>query len=280
MRLSSLRLTLALALIAFSTWALCEPSPVVVCYPGGPVSEDDANKAMTAMLGVVEKVGGWPAQSFSSAFSSDVEGCKSLLKQKNPTFAITSLGIFLDQRQSLHLEPVVQPKMRGSSTEQFHLVAIKGRFNSLEEIKGKQVGGTVFEEAEFIRRIVFAGQLNPEKDFALKPSKQAIRALRSLDKGELDAVLLNGQQFAALASLPLTHEFVSVFTSTPIPLMGLVANKETSTPEERNRFAKALSDMCNEAEGKKLCDLFAIDAFVPASQSAIQPAITLWDKGH
>lgn len=280
MRLSSLRLTLALALIAFSTWALCEPSPVVVCYPGGPVSEDDANKAMTAMLGVVEKVGGWPAQSFSSAFSSDVEGCKSLLKQKNPTFAITSLGIFLDQRQSLHLEPVVQPKMRGSSTEQFHLVAIKGRFNSLEEIKGKQVGGTVFEEAEFIRRIVFAGQLNPEKDFALKPSKQAIRALRSLDKGELDAVLLNGQQFAALASLPLTHEFVSVFTSTPIPLMGLVANKETSTPEERNRFAKALGDMCNEAEGKKLCDLFAIDAFVPASQSAIQPAITLWDKGH
>ncbi len=280
MRLSSLRLTLALALIAFSTWALCEPSPVVVCYPGGPVSEDDANKAMAAMLGVVEKVGGWPAQSFSSAFSSDVEGCKSLLMQKKPTFAITSLGIFLDQRQSLHLEPVVQPKMRGSSTEQFHLVAIKGRFNALEEIKGKQVGGTVFEEAEFIRRIVFAGQLNPETDFALKPSKQAIRALRSLDKGELDAVLLNGQQFAALGSLPLTHEFDSVFTSTPIPLMGLVANKETSTPEERNRFAKALSDMCNEAEGKKLCDLFAIDAFVPASQAAIQPAITLWDKGH
>ncbi len=280
MCLSSLRLTLALALIAFSSLALCEPSPVVVCYPGGPVSEEDANKAMSAMLGVVEKVGGWPAQSFSSAFSSDVEGCKSLLKQKNPTFAITSLGIFLDQRQSLHLEPVVQPKMRGSSTEQFHLVAIKGRFNALEEIKGKQVGGTVFEEAEFIRRIVFAGKLDPEKDFALKPSKQAIRALRSLDKGELDAVLVNGQQFAALASLPLTHELDSVFTSAPIPLMGLVANKETSTPEERNRFAKALSDMCTDAEGKKLCELFAIDAFVPASPNAIQPSITLWDKGH
>lgn len=280
MHLSSLRLTVAFAFIAFSSVVISEPSPVVVCYPGGPVSEEDANKAMSAMLDVVESVGGWPANSFSSAFSSDVEGCKSLLKEKKPSFAITSLGIFLDQRQALHLEPVVQPKMRGSSSEQYHMVAVKGRFNSLDELKGKQVGGTVFEEIEFIRRVVFAGKVDPEKDFALKPSKQAIRALRALDKGELDAILLNGQQYAALASLPLTHELDSVFTSAPIPLMGLVANKETSAPEERNRFAKALSDMCNDPGGKKLCELFAIDAFIPASQTAIQPAISLWDKGR
>lgn len=280
MRLSTLRLTMALAIFAFSSLALSDPSPVVVCYPGGPVSEDDANKAMSAMLGVVERIGGWPAQTFSSAFSSDVESCKALLKEKKPTFAITSLGIFLDERQNLHLEPVVQPKMRGGSTEQYHLVAIKGRFASIEDVKGKLVGGTVFEESEFIKRIVFAGKLDPQKDFSLKPSKQAIRALRALDKGELDAILLNGQQFAALASLPLTHELDSVFTSDQIPLMGLVANKETSTAEERNRFAQALSDMCKDADGKKLCELFAIDAFVPASQPAIQPAISLWDKGR
>lgn len=278
MRLSSLRLTVTLVSLFVSTLAISEPSPVVVCYPGGPVSEDDANKAMTAMLDVVEKVGGWPSHTFSSAFSSDVEGCKTLLKEKKPVFAITSLGIFLDQRQSLHLEPVVQPKMRGTSSEQYHLMAIKGRFSTLDELKGKQVGGTVFEEAEFIRRIVFAGKVDPQKDFSLKPSKQAIRALRALDKGELDAVLLNGQQFAALASLPLTHELDSIFTSAPIPLMGLVANASSSSLEERNRFAKALTEMCNATDGKKLCDLFAIDAFVPASQPAIQPAISLWDK--
>jgi ABC transporter, phosphonate, periplasmic substrate-binding protein len=280
MRHSTLRLTMTLAFLAFSRLVFSDPAPVVVCYPGGPVSEEDANKAMSAMLGVVERVGGWPSQTFSSAFSSDVEGCKTLLKEKKPSFAITSLGIFLDQRQNLHLEPVVQPKMRGGSTEQFHLVAVKGRFASLEDLKGKLVGGTVFEESDFIRRVVFAGKLDPEKDFSLKPSKQAIRALRALDKGELDAILLNGQQFAALASLPLTHELDSVFTSAPIPLMGLVANQQTSTPEERNRFARALSDMCKDTDGKKLCELFAIDAFVPASLPAIQPVITLWDKGR
>ena len=53
MRHSTLRLTMTLAFIAFSRLAFSDPAPVVVCYPGGPVSEEDANKAMSAMLGVV-----------------------------------------------------------------------------------------------------------------------------------------------------------------------------------------------------------------------------------
>lgn len=272
-------LPLALILASvLSTAQAADPSPVVVCYPGGPVSEEDANKAMSAMLNVVEKVGGWPANTFSSAFSSDLKACTALLSQKRPAFAITSLGIYLDQRENLHLEPVVQPKMRGLTSEQFHLVVVKGSFTSLAELKGKSVGGSVFDEADFIRKIVFAGKIDPQKEFELKPSKQAIRALRALDKGELDAVLLNGQQFAALESLPLTHPLESIFTSAPIPLMGLVANQQLSSPEDRTRFAKALSAMCSDAEGKKLCDLFSIDAFVPASQAAIAPAIVLWGK--
>lgn len=266
--------------IVLSGIANADPSTVVVCYPGGPVSEDDANKAMSAMLGVVERVGGWPANTFNSTFSSDVAGCEKLLTTNKPAFAITSLGIFLDQREALHLDPVVQPKMRGETTEQFHLVAIKGRFSSLEDLKGKMVGGTVFDEAAFIRKVVFANKLDPATDFQLKAGKQAIRALRALDKGELDAVLLNGQQYAALGSLPLTHELESVFTSASLPLMGLVADRETSTNDERARFAKALVDLCKDPDGKKLCDLFAIDAFVPASASAINPVIALWNKGH
>ena len=280
MSFQSVRNILLIIGIVFSGATIAASSTVVVCYPGGPVSEDDANKAMSAMLSVVERVGGWPANTFSSSFSSDVEGCKKLLNENKPAFAITSLGIFLEQRDSLHLEPVVQPKMRGETTEQFHLVAIKGRFASLDDLKGKTIGGTVFEEAGFIRKIVFAGKINPEQDFQLKASKQAIRALRALDKGELDAVLLNGQQFAALGSLPLTHELDSVFTSAPLPLMGLVANQESSTSDERARFAKSLANLCKDPDGMKLCGLFAIDAFVPASPAAINPMISLWNKSH
>ena len=43
--------------------------------------------------------------------------------------------------------------------------------------------------------------------------------------------------------------------------------------------AKALQATCADSEGRKLCDLFGIEAFVPANNAAIEPAITLWKQG-
>jgi hypothetical protein len=61
--------------------------------------------------------------------------------------------------------------------------------------------------------------------------------------------------------------------------MGMVGNNQISTAEERGRMAKALQGTCSDSEGKKLCDLFGIEAFVPANAGAIEPAITLWKQG-
>ena len=254
------------------------PAPIVVCYPGGPVSEAEANSAMGAMLRVVERVGDWPANSFTSYFTAQVDDCRNLLNTKQPAFAITSLGLFLEQRQAHHLLPVVQPRMKGATSERYRVMVQKDKYADLESLKGKSMGGTVFEEPDFLTKIVFAGNPDPAKFFNIQPSRQAIRALRSLDKGELDAVLLNGQQYAALGSLPLKTPLAAVFTSEDIPLMGLVANSQKSKPEERQRLAKALQGMCTDTDGRKLCDLFGIEAFVAADSAAIDPMIKLWQN--
>ncbi|MGZ8215839.1 sterol transporter periplasmic substrate-binding protein BstB [Methylomagnum sp.] len=253
--------------------------PIVVCYPGGPVNEADANGAMAAMLRVVERVGQWPAQSLTSEFTAKAADCRKLLAEKKPKFAITSLGLFLEERAAHRLVPVIQPKMKGATVERYQVVASQGKFKSLDELKGKAVGGTVLEEPEFIGRIVFAGKIDPATFFDLKPSRQALRALRSLDSGELDAVILNGQQSAGLASLPLKTPAEAVFTSADIPLMGLAADSKATTAEERARFAKALEGMCTDAEGKKLCDLFGVEAFQPAAPAVFEPMVKLWEKG-
>jgi hypothetical protein len=255
------------------------PAPIVVCYPGGPVNEADANAAMESMLRVVERVGQWQEHSLTSIFTAKADECRSLLAEKKPGFAITSLGLFLEQRAAHHLVPVVQPRMKGATSEHYQVVANQGRFQSLEQLQGKSLGGTVLEEPEFVKRIVFAGKLDPESFFKLQPSRQALRALRSLDKGELDAVLLNGQQSAGLASLPLKTPVEPVFTSEEIPLMGLAADSKATTAEERARFAKALEGMCTDPEGKKLCELFGVEAFVPARPGVFEPMIKLWDQG-
>jgi ABC-type phosphate/phosphonate transport system substrate-binding protein len=271
-------LIIASLLIPFAVSAAPSPEMIVVCYPGGSVNVKDANGAMSSMLRVVERVGQWQENSFNSVFSTKPDECRKLMTEKSPKFAITSLGLYLELRNQHNLLPVAQPRIKGRTSERYRVMVQKDKYKSLDELKGKTLGGTVLEEPLFISKIVFAGKYD-SAGFILKPSNQAIRALRSLSKGELDAVILNEQQFGGLGSLHLETPLEAVFTSEEIPLMGVVANSATTTEEERARFGKALKEMCTDAEGKKLCELFGVESFVNVDEAVYEPMVKLWNKG-
>jgi hypothetical protein len=270
---------LAGLLASFTVQAASGPEMIVVCYPGGSVNVKDANGAMSSMLRVVERVGQWRENSFNSVFVTKPDECRKQMAEKNPKFAITSLGLYLELRNRHHWVPVVQPRIKGRTSERYRVMARKDKYKNLDELKGRTLGGTVLDEPSFIGKIVFAGKYDPASFFVLKPSNQAIRALRSLDKGELDAVILNEQQFGALASLQLQTPLEAVFTSEEIPLMGVVANGTLTSEEERARFGKALEEMCTDTEGKKLCDLFGVEAFTAVDPVVFESAVKLWSKG-
>ncbi|MGR8935029.1 MAG: sterol transporter periplasmic substrate-binding protein BstB [Gammaproteobacteria bacterium] len=256
-----------------------QPETIVVCYPGGSVTAQDANGAMSSMLRVAERIGRWPENSFDSLFAGTTDECRKQIAAKNPKFAIASLGLFLELHRQHSWVPVAQPRIKGRTNERYRVVVQKGKFTNLGELQGKTLGGTVLDEQAFIGKIVFAGQYDPEAFFVLKPSKQAIRALRALDKGELDAVILNQQQFDGMAALHLQTPLEAVFISEDIPLMGVVANNTAVTEEERARFSSALEGVCTDSEGKKLCELFGIESFAAVDAAVFEPMLQLWTKG-
>ena len=262
-----------------ASFAAADSPPIVVCYPGGPVNADDANAAMGSMLRVVERVGQWQAGSLNSVFTAKADECRKLMDENKPKFAIASLGIFLEQRDRHHLVPVVQPMIKGQTTERYRVIVQKGKYTRLEELQGKTLGGTVLDEPGFIGKIVFAGKYDPSSFFQLKSSNLAIRALRSLDKGDMDAVILNEQQFNGLASLNLNNPVEVIFTSEEIPLMGMVADSLNSTADERTRLGNALAGMCSDSEGKKLCQLFGVDSFAVVDSAQFEPMTKLWKEG-
>jgi len=266
-------------LMSASVHAQTAPETIVVCYPGGAVNAKDANGAMNSMLRVIERLGQRQENNFDSLFTSKADECKKLLAEKKPKFAIASLGLYLDLHNQYHWLPLVQPKIKGRTSEQFRVITQQDAFHNLGELKGKTLGGTVLDEPSFIGKIVFAGKYAPSTDFSLKPSNQAIHTLRALDKGELDAVILNEQQFEGLAALHLQTPLATVFTSAEIPLMGVVANTAITTAEERTRFGNALAGMCTDIEGKKLCEVFGVDAFVNVDAALFEPMVKLWAKG-
>jgi ABC-type amino acid transport substrate-binding protein len=270
---------IACLLISLAVRAEPVPEIIVVCYPGGAVNAKEANAAMNSMLRVIERVGQWQANSFNSLFTTKSDECRKQLAAKKPKFAITSLGLYLELRNQYSWVPVVQPRIKGRTSERYRVMVQKGKYKSLDELKGLTLGGTALEEPLFVGKVVFAGKYDPDSFFALKPSNQAIRALRSLDKGELDAVILNEQQFNALGALHLQTPLEAVFTSEEIPLMGVVANSATTSAEERARFSKALKEMCPDAEGKKLCDMFGVESFTSVDAAAFEPMVKLWAEG-
>lgn len=254
------------------------PPPILVCYLSGPIQEEDANTTLSAMLRAVERLGQWKPNSLEHFFSSQSDACQKKMDEKKPGFVITSLGLFLEKRAAHHFIPLVQPKIRGNTYEQYHIVARKDRFTSLASLKGKTLGGAVIEESQFINRVVFSNTIDSITYFQLRPTRQILRALRALDKGELDAVMLNGQQSAALSALPLQHPVHVVFTSSSLPLMGVAASEDRTTSEDRARFTQAMVSLCGDPEGSALCRVFGVENFVASDNNAYTSVIHLWDK--
>ena len=257
------------------------PSPsqmeVLICYPGGSARSQDAESTTDIMLRVVEEIGDWPTGSMTSLFTTKIKECEKHLDEQKPQFAITTLGTFLAFREKLNLVPLVQPVISGSSTEKYRIIVRRGPFTSLEKLEGKTVGGSLGDEPVFFKRVILKSKVNPETFFTLKSSRRVLRSLRALVKGTLDAVVINSQQYRALGSLPFADELGVAFTSDEVPLVGVVANGQRTTPDERTRFTQALSKMCTHREGKQLCELFGVETFVPADTQAFQKAIDLWD---
>jgi ABC-type phosphate/phosphonate transport system substrate-binding protein len=249
---------------------------VLICYPGGSVQSQDAEAATASMLRVVEESGGWSPGSMTGLFISSSRECGMRLEEQKPPFAITTLGTFLAYREKLALVPLAQPVIDGSSAERYRIMVRTGTYPSLQALKGKTVGGALVDETEFLKRVVLRGAVDPESFFTLKRSQRVLHCLRGLVQGELDAVIVNSQQYRALGSLPFAGELEVAFTSEEIPLVGIVANGKLTTADERSRFARALSRVCSHPEGKKLCELFGVENFVPADVKAFQNAINFW----
>lgn len=251
---------------------------VLVCYPGGVMRIQDAESAMGSMLRILEETGGWTPGTMKGLFATDVNDCKEILKEQKPHFAITTLGIFLECRQVLNLIPLVQPRINGSNSDTYRILVRKGVFSSLEELKGKTLGGLLVSEPEFLKRVVFQSKVDPVSFFELRESSRILRSLREVAKGELDAIIINSQQFRAIGSLPFANELLVVFTSGGVPLVGAVANKQVTTGDQRDRFSKALGRLCDHPDGKHLCELFGVDTFVPADMKAFREVIEQWDS--
>ena len=203
------------------------------------------------------------------------------LKTNRDAFVLGSLGFYLANRKALGLSPLAILKTSGDSEERAYVLVKKGRYKSLDDLKGKSLyGSPLFEDLGYINRVVFDGKLDAAKQFDLKPTSRPLTAIRKLDKGEADAVLLNTVQYESLRRMPLFESLEVVFTSEPRPALGLMVTETPRTKAIRDKLLKAVVEMCSTPKGQSLCSNFGISGFEPMKPGALDATIKVYEGGH
>jgi hypothetical protein len=101
---------------------------------------------------------------------------------------------------------------------------------------------------------------------------QVLSSLRKASAGENVAVLLDGAQAAALASLPFAAELEVVARSAPMPTGIVVTVGKRLAPERWKALEKGLRQLGDRPEGVAALEAIRLQGFVPLDTQALAAA--------
>ncbi len=238
----------------------------LICHTGSVATAEDAQPYIDGFGSYLAKRLGWGEGTWEVRFENKRKKGVGALREWTPAYATLSLGIFLEKEKSERLKPLVMARVNGRTNNKYYVLVQKGAVKSLDELAGKSLAGSVVDDPDFLSKVVFAGKLDAGKHFVLQQTARPLRAIRKVTKGKLDAVLVDDIQFQSLKGLPLFAKLDVVYESADIPNLGMVYVEGRASADDIRKFADALVQMCKDAEGKKMCESFAVEGFehVPA----------------
>lgn len=262
--------------------ARAEPAGFVIVYPGGPDAAGEGKKLADELGAHLAASVNLKASDFAGQYFNDAPVALSYLKAHKDAFVLGGMGFFLAERKTLKLVPLARLRTSAGGTEtvfeEFFVVVKKGHFATLDALKGKTLWGSVlFDDARYVDRFAFDGKMQTCATFVCKPTARPLSAIRKLDSGEADAVLLNRAQLAALKPIPLFEKLQVIYSSGPVPTVGLMMIDTPRTRPLRDKIVEAVSKLCATARGTTVCQTFGITGFDPVTEEDLGAAIKKYD---
>jgi hypothetical protein len=208
-------LLLALAPVAHA--APLNRLTLVACAPGFPATTAEAQPAMDALAAALGRAGGTPGGRIGAIYLPAEAAGLARLGAPDAGLALVPLPFFLAHQAALALTPRLQVELApGAGLERWSLVARRGRVARAADLGGFTVLSTAGYAPAFVRGATGGwGQFPATVQVA--PTTQVLSALRKAAAGADVAVLLDGAQTEALASLPFAGDLEVVARSPPVP---------------------------------------------------------------
>lgn len=249
-----MRRPLLLPVFAMLSTGLARAAPpdrvtLVACAPGFPGTTEEAQPAMDALAATLARTAGRPDGSLGATYlSGEAEGVKRL-GQPDAAVALVSLPFFLQHGAALGLAPRLQVELVGAGLlERWSLVAKKGRVARPADLGGLTVLSTAGYAPAFVRGALGPWGRLPDA-VAVAPTTQVLSALRKAASGADVAVLLDGAQAEALASLPFAADLEVVARSAPLPTSLVATVGARLTAKQWAGLEKALLALAADPRG-------------------------------
>ena len=257
-----------------------EELKIAIIFPGGPAPEK-VEKYIGQFVDIIAGEVGLEKDSFIGRYFTEQQAALDYLEKNRDSFIISSLGFYLYRRKALDLIPLARVELTAGTAGRYFLVVKKGTAGSLEELKGKTISGsTLYEDHQFLNRIVFNNLVDIGSDFILKPTSRPLSAIRKVLKGTIDGVLMDEVQYKSLKSLPFFEEIEVIYTSPLLPEVGLMMVDTPATRKLKDRLLKALLAMGDSEDGSAAFKAFGLAGFKEIDPASLDEVIVKYEKGN
>ena len=247
----------------FAAFAFAGPYDIVVVRPGGPSQSEQAQEQIDRLAKELGKKAQWAGMASGRYFNDEAQALE-FIRLNKPGFLLGSLGFYLKHSQALGLTMTNQAVIKGPTKSQYYIVAKKGTLAAIVQLEGKTLAGVHLEEPEFVERIVLDRALVFGKQVTINPMR-SLRALKRLDQGQVDAVILDQKEYDSLGSLPMGAAVEMIFVSKPIENGGFMAIRKNASPADIQSFTQAAQDFCSFKDSGEICTDFDIQSFKPVT---------------
>ncbi len=263
-------LTLLAAAPAFAAQA--QRTAIVAAAPGYPGSRAEAQPSMDALAAALQRVAGLPEGALAATYEPTEKGGLARIAEPQTGVALVPLPFFLQRGAELKLSPRLQVAMKaGGAAEVWTLVAQKGRVAAPVALADFTVVSIAGYAPAFVRGALGAWGRIPESA-TVAASSQVLSALRKAASGEKVAVLLDGSQAAALASLPFASELEVVARSAPLPAALVCAVGDRLSPSRAKALEQGLLKLADDPAGAAALDGIRMARFAPLDSKALDAA--------
>ena len=267
---------MAVLLAAVAGLHASDPATLVACAPGYPGSTEQAQPTMDEFSAHTARVSGWGEAALGAVYYNDLEEGLARLEQPDVALALVPLPFYLEYVDRLALRPILEAGMVENPEETWTLVTGKGKVAGPDSLDGWEITGRGGYSATFVRNIALDGWGTLPETANVTFSSRTVSALRKASRGESVAVLLDGEQSAALDGLPFASDLDRVYESDPLPASLLCVVKDRLAPEKIDELTKGLTGMSGKKTGREILDQLRLSGFEPVDEAEIGRIRELW----